>query len=120
MKTAIIILSDPKADSEEALGRVFNALSVAHEHKSAGETVQVYFAGAGTRWPAVLNKPSHPVHGLYKLVLDTVAGVSCGCADVFGADDQGLKRITTNAVPGTSGLPSLLGLQRDGFQILTY
>jgi hypothetical protein len=120
MKTAIIVLSDPKAGSEEALGRVFNALSVAHEHKTAGAKVQVIFAGAGTRWPATLNQPSHPVHGLYKLVLDTVAGVSCGCADVFGADDQGLPRLTANAIPGTSGLPSLLGLQRDGFQILVF
>ncbi len=120
MKTAIIVLSDPKANSEEALGRVFNALAVAHEYKSAGVTVQVLFAGAGTRWPAVLNKPAHPAHGLYKQVLDTVVGVSCGCADVFGADDAGLARITTNAVPGTTGLPSLLALQRDGFQVLTF
>lgn len=120
MKTAIIVLSDPKAGTEEALGRVFNALSVAHEHKTAGVEVQVIFAGAGTRWPAALNQPSHPVHGLYKLVLDTVAGVSCGCTDVFGADDQGLKRLTTNAIPGTSGLPSLLGLQRAGFQVLVF
>ena len=120
MKTAIIVLSDPKANSEEALGRVFNALAVAHEYKSAGETVQVLFAGAGTRWPAVLNKSSHPANALYKQVLDTVVGVSCGCADVFGADDQGLARITTNAVPGTTGLPSLLALQREGFQVLTF
>lgn len=120
MKTAIIVLSDPKANSEEALGRVFNALASAREYKTAGQTVRIIFAGAGTRWPAALNQPAHPVHGLYKQVLDTVAGLSCGCADVFGADDQGLARITTNAVPGTSGLPSLLALQRDGFQILTF
>ena len=31
MKTAIIILSDPKSGSEEALGRVFNALALASE-----------------------------------------------------------------------------------------
>ena len=29
MKTAIIIMSDPKSGSEEALGRVFNALALA-------------------------------------------------------------------------------------------
>ena len=120
MKTAIIVLSDPKAGTEEALGRVFNALAVALEFKQAGETVQIIFAGAGTRSPAALNKPGHPAHALYKQVLDTVVGVSCGCADVFGADDQGLARITTHAVPGTTGLPSVLELQRDGFQILTF
>lgn len=120
MKTAIIVLSDPQANSEEALGRVFNALAVAHEYKQAGETVQLLFTGAGTRWPAVLNKAGHPAQPLYKQVLDVVAGVSCGCADVFGADDQGLARITTNAVPGTTGLPSLLALQRAGYQVLTF
>jgi hypothetical protein len=120
MKTALIVLSDPNANTEEALGRVFNALAVALEFKQAGETVQLIFTGAGTRWPVVLNKAGHPAHALYKQVLDTVGGVSCGCADVFGADDQGLARITTHAVPGTSGMPSLLGLQRDGFQILTF
>jgi hypothetical protein len=46
--------------------------------------------------------------------------VSCGCADGFGAAAQGHARITTTAVPGTTGLPSLLGLPRDGFQILTF
>ena len=28
MKSAIVILSDPKSGSEESLGRVFNALAV--------------------------------------------------------------------------------------------
>ncbi len=120
MKTAIIVLSDPKSGSEEALGRVFNALAVAHEFKEAGETVQLLFTGAGTRWPAALGKTDHPANGLYKSVVEIVVGVSCGCADSFGADDQGLKRITTNAVPGTSGFPSILGLQRGGWQILTF
>ena len=63
---------------------------------------------------------SHPAHALYKQALDTVVGVSCGCAHVFGADDQGLARISTNAVPDTAVLPGLLGLQRGGFQILTF
>ncbi len=120
MKTALIVLSDPNAGTEEALGRVFNALAVAHEFKQAGTPVQLLFAGAGTRWPAVLNRAGHPANALYKQVLDTVVGVSCGCADVFGADDQGLARITTNAVPGTTGLPSVLSLQREGFQVITF
>jgi len=50
MKTAIIILSDPKA-GEEALGRVFNALAVAQESLQSGDEVEVVFNGAGTRWP---------------------------------------------------------------------
>jgi len=120
MKTAIIILSDPKSGSEEALGRVFNALAAAHELRQAGEAVQVLFGWSGSRWPAVLYLSSKRVKGVYGLVLDCVVGVSCGCADVFGADDQGLARLTANPVPGTSGLHSVVALQREGCQILTF
>jgi hypothetical protein len=56
----------------------------------------------------------------YRQWLETVAGVSCGCADGFGAEDEGLARITTKPVPGTTGLPSVLALQREGFQVLTF
>src|ERR1051325_11708789 len=85
MKTAIIILSDPKNGSEEALGRVFNALALASECQQKGDEVAVVFNGAGTRWPAELTKLSHPANGLYNSVRNVMQGVSCGCADVFGA-----------------------------------
>ena len=51
MKTAVVIMSDPKSGSEEALGRVFNGLAVASECKEKGDEVAVVFNGAGTRWP---------------------------------------------------------------------
>ena len=41
MKAAIIILSDPKSGSEEALGRVFNALASAYDFKQQGDEVTV-------------------------------------------------------------------------------
>ena len=43
MKTAIIILSDPKSGSEESLGRLFNALATAYDYKQAGEDVIIQF-----------------------------------------------------------------------------
>lgn len=43
MKTAIMILSDPKNGSEEALGRVFNALALASECMQKGDEVAVVF-----------------------------------------------------------------------------
>ena len=53
-----------------------------------------------------------------------MAGVSCGCADVFGAREEvaesGFDLITDNPVPGTSGLPSLAKLVGDGYSILTF
>ena len=110
-KTTIIVLSDP-ANGEEALGRVFNALAATYDFKRRNRPVQLVFQGAGTRWPAVLAKPEHPVHGLYLAVGDTIAGASAGCAAVFGASDDlrqhGIPFITDNAVPGTAGLPSLV------------
>ncbi len=124
MKAAIIILSDPKSGSEEALGRVFNALASAYDFKQQGDEVTVLFQGTGTRWIGVLDKSDHPAHDLFEEVKDTVAGVSCGCADVFGARDEAEKSaydlITDNSVPGTSGLPSLRKLLSDGYTILTF
>jgi hypothetical protein len=122
-KVAVLVLSDPKG-GEEALGRVFNALAAAYEFAQTGAEVSILFQGAGTRWPALLSEASHPVHALFTLVRDRVAGVSCGCADVFGAREgavrSGFDLITDNAIPGTSGLPSLATLSGQGFTILTF
>jgi len=37
MKTAIVIVSDPKSGSDESFGRAFNALAAAYDIKNAGE-----------------------------------------------------------------------------------
>ena len=124
MKTAVIVYSDPKNGSEESLGRVFNALAATYDFKQQGDDVTLLFQGAGTRWVGELSKQDHPAHELYQAVLDKVAGVSCGCAAVFGAtaevEKQGLELIKGNPVPGTSGLPSLRKLVSDGYTILNF
>lgn len=123
MKTAIVVLSDPKA-GEEALGRLFNALAAAYDFKSRKEEVQVIFQGTGTRWAALLDKPDHPAHALFQAVQDKVAGVSRGCSEVFGAradaERSGFDLVAGNAVPGTSGLPSLAQYAADGYTVLTF
>jgi hypothetical protein len=120
MKTAVVIFSDPQSGSQESLGRLFNGLAVAYDYKNANQEVSIYFQGTGTRWPEQLLKSDHPGHKLFKAVEDKVAGVSCGCADVFGANPSGFDLITDNQVPGTTGLPSLSSLQKEGYQILTF
>ncbi len=124
MKAAIIVLSDPKSGSEEALGRVFNALAAAYDFKQQGDEVTVRFQGTGTRWIGELSKAEHPAHELFEAVKDQVAGVSCGCADVFGANEEieisGFELIKDNPVPGTSGLASLRKLAVDGYTVLTF
>lgn len=124
MKAAIVVLSDPRSGSEESLGRLFNALAAAHDFKQRGDDVTLLFQGAGTRWAGEVVKPDHPAHALYLAVKDTIAGVSCGCADVFGAREQavrsGFELVKDNRVPGTSGLPSLRELAQQGYSILTF
>lgn len=123
-KAAIVVLSDPAQKTEESLGRVFNALAAAHDFKQRGDEVTILFQGAGTRWVGQLTNPEHPFHALYTAVADRVAGVSCGCAEVFGATEDaernGLELVKNNPVPGTPGLPSLGKLVADGFAVITF
>jgi hypothetical protein len=123
-KTAIIVLSDPNMTGDESLGRVFNALATALELDTAGRDVTVRFQGAGTRWPAALAAPTHPAHDLFEAVRHNVAGVSCGCAAVFGATESatssGMVTIADNPVAGTTGLASLMTLLDDGYTVVTF
>ena len=118
-KLAIIVLSDPRSGSEESLGRLFNALALAHEARAAGDEVNVVFAGTGTRWPGELAKISHPARALYDGVRDLVRGASCGCAAVFGATNEveacGVSLLRENPLPGTPGLAGIRGLVAEGF-----
>ena len=124
MKTAVVILSDPKSGAEEALGRVFNALALAAESKQKGDEVAVLFNGPGTRWPAELTKLTHPAHALYQSVRDVVLGASCACAEVFGATESvkscGVTTVNDNALPGTSGLLSLRRYLADGWSVVVF
>lgn len=123
MKTAIVVLSDPKA-GDEALGRLFNALAAAYDFKARQHEVEVLFQGAGTRWAELLVAEDHPAHALFKAVEDKIAGASLACCDVFGtragAEQSGFDLIATNAVPGTRGLPSLAQYAADGYSVLTF
>jgi sulfur relay (sulfurtransferase) complex TusBCD TusD component (DsrE family) len=123
-KTAIVVLSDPASGSEEALGRLFNAMFVAHELKEKGQEVALIFQGAGTRWANEIVKPDHPAHSLYGTVKDTVAGVCGGCADVFGATADvkaaGLALIREKEIPGTTGIVNLSRYLDEGYRLLTF
>ncbi|WP_394746693.1 hypothetical protein [Spongiimicrobium salis] len=119
-KLAIVLLSDPKAGSEESLGRLFNTLTTAYEYKKAGKEVKIIFQGTGTRWPEALKEESHPGHQLFNEVKDTVAGVSEACAKVWGADPSGFDLLGDNKVPNIPGVPSFLNLHDQGFTILVF
>ena len=124
MKTAIVVFSDPKSGSDDALGRVFNALAAAYDFQQNGEELTIQFQGAGSRWIAELTKPDHPAHGLFEAVKVKVRGVSSGYAAVFGAtaeaENAGFDLIGDNRVPDTPGLASLRRLVGDGYTVLTF
>ena len=124
MKTAVVIMSDPKSGSEEALGRVFNGLAVASECKEKGDGVALVFNGAGTRWPEELMKLSHPAHKLYEDVRDVISGASCACAEVFGATEGvqscGVPIVKDNPLVNTPGLLSLRRYVSEGWRVLIF
>lgn len=116
-KTTIVVLADPRG-GEESLGRLFNALAAVFDFKQRKLEVQLVFQGTGTRWSGLLTRPDHPAHALYRAVEDKVAGVSAGCATLFGArgdaEENGFSLLAENAVPGTSGLPSVATYAAEG------
>jgi hypothetical protein len=123
MKTAVVVFSDPKAGSEEALGRVLNAMFVALELKEKKQDVALIFQGAGSRWPVELAKANHVGHALYEALSDKV--VACGgCADVFGTTREleplGVKLVRDKAIPGTSGVLDLSRYLEAGDRVLTF
>ncbi len=123
-KTAIVVFSDPHAESDEALGRVFNALFLTHILKGRDEDVSLIFQGAGARWPGRLVQIDHPAHALFQSVADKVAGVCGGCADVFGStadvEAAGLPLVRDEAIPGTSGILDLTRYLTDGWRLVTF
>jgi sulfur relay (sulfurtransferase) complex TusBCD TusD component (DsrE family) len=123
-KTLIVLFSDPSHGSDEALGRLFNAMFLTLELKEKGRHVELLFQGAGTRWPSEIVKPAHPAHALFQAVADKVAGICGGCADVFGAADDakatGIAMIREKAIPGTSGIADLSRYLDEGYRLVTF
>ncbi len=124
MKTAIVILTDPKAASQEALTRMLNALAMADECRRAGDKLEIAFAGTGTRWPAVLSQLSHPANVIYDRVREFVVGASRSCAmrneAVEGLEAAGVELISDNAVEGTPGVLSLRRYLAEGWNVVTF
>jgi hypothetical protein len=124
MKTAIVIMSDPKPAADEGLGRLLNALAFAHESRSAGDEVEIVFKGAGTRWPGELAKLNHPAHERYQSVRESVKGASLGCAMKYGARDDvaesGVPLLADTPLPGTPGIAGLRSYYADNWNVVVF
>jgi hypothetical protein len=123
-KTAIVLFSDPKGGSDEALGRLFNALFLTYDLKERKEEVALIFQGAGIRWATELVKEDHPAGPLFRAVQDKVVGVCGGCADVFGSASEvqatGLPLRRDLKIPGTNGVISLGDYLAKGFSLVSF
>lgn len=121
MKTAIVIMTDPKSGSEEATTRLLNALGYADEAKRSGDELAIVFAGTGTRWPAELSKLSHPANERYNHLRENVRGASRGCAvrngAVEGLQTAGVPLLDDNALPGTPGVASIRRYYAEGWNV---
>lgn len=123
-KTAIVLYSDPKAGSEEALGRLFNALILAYDLKERKQEVSLIFQGTGIRWATELSKSDHPARPLFNLVRDKVAGVCGSCADMFGSASEiaeaGFPIGRELKIPGTDGVISLADYMSKGYTLVAF
>lgn len=124
MKTAIVIISDPKGGSE---GPSDESLTRLPSHPNVNRRATKWpwsLNGSGTRWPAELTKLSHPANGLYNSVRDAVQGASCGCAEVFGATDSikscGVPIVKDHGLAGTAGLLSLRRYIAEGWHTVVF
>jgi hypothetical protein len=123
-KKLVVILSDPKSATEEAVGRVFNALAFAYDMKERKQDVKIVFQGTGTRWISELENPKHMLNALYRAVEDRIDGACGGCADVFGAtrniEEAELPLLRELKIPGTTGLTSLVKYLKDGYSVVNF
>ncbi len=117
-------MSDPKPGTDEALGRLLNALALAHEGRAAGDEVEVVFKGAGTRWPAELAKLGHPASERYQSVRELVKGASLGCAAKYGAKDAleaaCVPLLSDQALPGTPGVAGLRSYYANNWNVVVF
>ena len=116
-KIAVVVLAD--AETHADMGRLANALETAKEAKESGDSVQVIFDGAGTRWIPALENGEHPLHALYNGIRDVIAGACSFCAAAFEVKEQ----VEKSGVPLLSdyeGHPSLRGLVVDGYSVITF
>lgn len=124
MKTAVIILTDPKAGTDESVARLLNALALADEARRSGDTVEIAFAGSGTRWPAELTKPTHPAHARYQALRELVRGASRSCAarheTTCELETAGIALVGDNAVAGTPGVLSLRRYYAEGWNVALF
>ena len=118
-KYAIIILTDATTGSDEALGRVLNALVLANDMVNRGDDVKVFFQGAGTRTINVLEESSHLGHGLYQNIKSKVYA-SKACSTAFTANITTIPLLSEFEITGLGGATSLAHYIHEGYFMISF
>ena len=116
-KIAVVVLAD--AESHADMGRLANALETAKEAKEAGDSVQIIFDGAGTRWIPALENSEHRLHSLYRAIRDVISGACAFCAAAFEVKDE-VKQSGIPLLSDYEGHPSLRTLVVEGYSVITF
>jgi hypothetical protein len=116
-KVAVFVFAD--TETNEGLGRVVNAMITVKELKGAGDEVQLFFDGTGTRWLEELSRKDHKAHELYESVKDRVSGACLFCATVFGAKDS-VQDCNVKLVNEFEQHVSVKKLLSDEYQIMNF
>jgi hypothetical protein len=117
MKFAIFLLAD--TDSNEALGRMVNALEATKQFKEAGDEVKLFFDGTGPKWISELNKKDHIAHELFNSISDKIEGACLFCAKAFGAKDS-VSQCKIDLIDQKDDHIDVRKLASDGFSILNF
>lgn len=117
VKAAAVLLAD--TDSPEGMGRMANALTTAREMKQEGDAVKVIFDGAGTKWAAELSG-EHKYSKLLDQIRDEVGGACAYCSNAYNQVKDAVEAAGIDLIDDFDGHPSLRGLLRDGYQVLTF
>ena len=117
MKYALLVFAG--TETHEGLGRLVNALEIAREFQEAGDEAILVFDGAGTQGLAELSKPDHKAHGLLQGVRPQIRGACRYCARAFGVLDA-LEAAGFPLLSDYKDHPSVHGLARDGYTLLTF
>lgn len=115
-KVAIIVFAD--SESHADMGRISNSMEIANEFNEAGDEAKLLFDGAGVTWPGKLSDDKHPLHQSFEKVKSHILGACAFCSKAFKAE-EGVKKSGIPFLEDYNGHPSVHGLVKDGYQIIT-
>ncbi len=115
-KVAIIVFADSETRAD--MGRISNAVEITNEFHEEEDEAKLLFDVAGVTWPGKLSNPEHPLHQSFKKVKPHILGACAFCSKAFKAE-KGVKKSTVPFLEDYNGNPSVHGLVKQGYQIIT-